>query len=190
MSYDSYNDPIALSWIVFATNVMYRWKRDTWFKIFRKIEAFFVLSFFNFKYITRGQINLPFIQKCDDENINKFQKGSFNDSLRRNFPWAMSNNRRTVVNSWARIYNSAGVEPISKSTQQIVLVKRESNDSQKNKDGNKSKDNNITNTIIYSSSLQECMWVRGWLLVSSARWLMLVAGMVEVVERQLYDRGK
>ena len=35
----------------------------------------------------------------DDENIDKFQKGSFNDSLRRNFPCAVSNNRGTVVNS-------------------------------------------------------------------------------------------
>ena len=34
-----------------------------------------------------------------DENIDKFQKGSFNESLRRNFPCAVSNNRRTVVNS-------------------------------------------------------------------------------------------
>ena len=71
-------------------------------------------------FITRGQDEITFYTKMvikvdesyclllyqkkenkwDDENIDKFQKGSFNDSLRQNFPRAVSNNRRrTVVNS-------------------------------------------------------------------------------------------
>ena len=58
---------------------------------------------------------------------------------------------KSVTETWIKMFVA---EPISMSTPQIVLVKRESNDSQKEQWRKQRRDNNITKMTIYLSRLQ------------------------------------
>ena len=87
---------------------------------------------------------------------------------------------------WKKWTNTFVAEPISTSTPQMIYkVKRVSNDSQKDYEGNKGEVTNITNMTIYCRFYKGVKFVRG---ESSARWLVSVASMVEIEEKQLDDR--